>query len=275
MTTRSLLRQDLAGAAAIADRDWRLFLSYRMELLMTVASAAAMVIGLSFMDRVVGESPAMGPYAGSYFEFAIIGIVFIALVDVGLDTFGGSLSAEQRAGTLEMLLVSPTRLPALLAGMLLFPLSSVIVSLGVYLATAVLFLGARFEPAGILSALLVLSLTLVAFSGVGAMSAAVIIITKRGDPIGAVAAQAATVLGGALFPVSVLPEWLAFIARLFPPYHGLAAMRAVLIEGASMADIGSELLILTVFALALLPAGLWMLSRALRLARQLGTLSTY
>jgi ABC-2 type transport system permease protein len=269
------VRADLAAVRVIAERDWRLFVSYRLQLIMRVVSGVFVVIGLFFMGRLVATSAALGPYSGRYFEFALVGVVFLALVNVGLRTFSATIANEQRVGTLEMLLVSPVRLPTLLAGIYVFPLASVGLNMAVYLATAILLLGARFELHGVPAALVVLLLTLVIFGAVGAISAAVIVITKRGDPVAALGAQAAMLLGGAVFPITVMPDWLQAVARLMPPYYALEGARAALILGAGFAEVWRELAVLAGFAVVLVPVGLWLFARALRQARVLGTLGNY
>lgn len=269
------LASELATIRIIAERDWKLFVSYRLQLIMRAFSGVFVVVGLFFMSRLVADAAALGPYSGRYLEFALVGVVFLALVNVGLKTFSGTISNEQRSGTLEILLANPVRLPTLLTGMYVFPLTNVVLNMTVYLGTAVLFLGARFDLGGALPALSVLALTLVIFGAVGAISAAVIVVTKRGDPVAALAAQTATLLGGAVFPVSVMPDWLATVARLLPPYYALEGVRKAVILGEGFDGVWTEIVVLAGFAVVLVPLGLWLFSRALRQARVMGTLGNY
>ena len=97
------LAPELARISIIAERDWRIFVSYRLQTIMRVASGISVVVALLFMGRVEAGSEALGPYSGRYFEFALIGVVFLAFVSAGLNTFAATISGEQRAGTLEIL----------------------------------------------------------------------------------------------------------------------------------------------------------------------------
>jgi ABC-2 type transport system permease protein len=269
------IAREFARVRVIAERDWKLFVSYRLQMIMRAVSGVFVVVGLFFMGRLVGDSAALGPYSGRYLEFALVGVVFLAFVNVGLRTFSGTISNEQRAGTLEILLANPVRLPTLLTGMYVFPLAQVGLNMAVYITTAGALLGARFAVGGVPAAFVILLLTLVIFGAAGAISAAVIVITKRGDPVAALVAQMATLLGGAVFPVSVMPDWLAAVARLLPPYYALEGVRSAVILGEGFADVWTEIVILGGFAIVLVPLGLWLFSRALRQARIMGTLGNY
>jgi ABC-2 type transport system permease protein len=263
------------SVAALVRRDAQIFFSYRLQVVMRLVSALFLVVGLFFMDRTVGDAPALGAYGGRYFEFALIGFVLLYFVEVGLGAFTDSLAREQQTGTLEVLLSTPNRLATVLGGLLVFPVLNVTAMVGIYLVSSVVLLDARFAVGGILPGLVVLALTLACFTGIGAMSGGLSILVKRGDPIGAIVAQATTLLGGALFPTTVLPSWLQTLAVAFPPYHALVALRATFIEGASLLDVLPQVLILAAFASVLLTCGLWVFGRASRYARVLGTLGNY
>jgi ABC-2 type transport system permease protein len=76
-----------------------------------------------------------------------------------------------------------------------------------------------------------------------------------------------------LFPVSILPDWLQFIASINPITYALEAMRAVLLDGASLSAISRPLLVLLVFAAILLPASMASFAWALRRTKTTGTLT--
>jgi len=119
----------------------------------------------------------------------------------------------------------------------------------------------------------VLAATLLAFSGLGVLSAAYLLLFKRGNPAKWFLLGISSVVGGMLFPVSILPDWLQFIAKLNPITYALDAMRAVLLDGASLWAISRPLLLLLVFAVILLPASMAVFSWALRRTKATGTLT--
>jgi ABC-2 type transport system permease protein len=76
-----------------------------------------------------------------------------------------------------------------------------------------------------------------------------------------------------LFPVSILPDWLQFIAKLNPITYALDGMRGALLDGASVTAIARSLLVLLLFGAILLPASMVAFSWALRRTKITGTLT--
>ena len=74
---------------------------------------------------------------------------------------------------------------------------------------------------------------------------------------------------------AIQPDLVRDLAQLIPITHSLEGMRLALLEGASFRAVSHELLILTAFAIVLLPASLLFFSWTLRRARIDGTLSFY
>lgn len=260
---------------AIARSDARITLSYRLQVLMSVGSVLVLLTGLYYVSQLVGVAADLGPYRGRYFEFALVGFLLITFVTVSLGAFSQRIAAEQRAGTLEVLLATATPLTTLLPGMFLVPLLRTAVSSGVYVGVATAVFGARFGAGGVAPALVVLALTVAVFYAVGLLGAAVIVVAKRGDVIGAVVGQATTFLAGAVFPVAMLPEAAQALVRLFPAYYALNGLRQALILDGGWAAVADEVAVLSAFAAGLLPLATWCFARALRLARTLGTLGNY
>ena len=83
---------------------------------------------------------------------------------------------------------------------------------------------------------------------------------------------AMTILGGALFPISVLPDWLEWLGRAMPIRFAFDGVRAALFEGQAWAH---DALALLAFGAALAPIALGAFALALRRAKKAGTISEY
>jgi ABC-2 type transport system permease protein len=116
-------------------------------------------------------------------------------------------------------------------------------------------------------------LSLLAFSGLGILSASYLLLFKRGNPAKWFFLGISSVAGGMLFPVSILPDWLQFVARLNPVTHALEAMRASLLGGATIAALWRPLGVLLPFAAVLLPLSMSIFAWSLRRTKITGTLS--
>jgi len=109
----------------------------------------------------------------------------------------------------------------------------------------------------------------------GMLSASFMMTVKRGDPVNFLINATATLFGGVYFPVEVLPDSLRIVSRALPITYSLDAMRKVLLVRAGVSDVTTELVVLTAFAVLLLPIGLLVFRHALRQARRDGTLGQF
>jgi ABC-2 type transport system permease protein len=228
-----------------------------------------------FISRLVGTPAELAPYRGGYFDFAVVGLVVTSFSLLGLSTFNRKIVDEQRNGTFEILLASPTRLGQLLLGSLLVPLALTTLDLVIYMGVGIGLLGSGLQVTRILLALPLLGLTLAIYSAFGILSAAFILLTKRGDPFSSLFIQLSNLLAGALFPIILLPGPLQVLARFIPTYWGLQGIRGALLTSVPPAALIEELAALLVFNALLLPLSLWAFGRAVRFCRVAGTLADY
>jgi ABC-2 type transport system permease protein len=57
---------------------------------------------------------------------------------------------------------------------------------------------------------------------------------------------------GMLFPVSTLPEWLQWIAKFLPLTYGIEGIKAMMVDGKSLLDIGKDIWALLGYAVVLM-----------------------
>ena len=103
------------------------------------------------------------------------------------------------------------------------------------------------------------------------ISTSYLLLFKRGNPARWLIAGASGLLGGMMYPVSVLPLPLQWMARLLPVTFSLEGMRQALLAGASLAQLRPGALLL--FAVILLPLSSALFVWALRRAKITGTLT--
>jgi ABC-2 type transport system permease protein len=273
MTLRS--HSVLGEARAVARRDLSIQLTYHFQLFLQLAQVLFLTMTLYFVSKLVHDPGDLRRYGGHYFEFAVIGMMVMAFVGVGLASFSRSISDEQRAGTLEMLLSSPASLGGLMAGSFAVPAVMAIIEIVVLFGSSVLLFGAHFRLVGILPALPLLALTVATLCALGIFSAAFVLLTKRGDPFTLFAAQITTFLAGAVFPTTLLPGPARALTHLVPTYYSLEGLRAALLTGGAAGELVRDTVVLAAFAVGLLAASMWAFSRSIAVARVTGTLGNY
>lgn len=256
-------------------RDLLIARSYRSPFFMEIVQALFGTALFYYVARFV-DSPQLRqtlPQTGGYFAFALVGFVFLDYLNAALDTFDRSLEEARDSGTLEHLLVTQTSLPAMLAGSALYPFAATTLRIAVYIAWGALFFGFPLHSANWLAVVLVLVVSLLAFSGLGIFSASYLLLFKRGNPAKWLLLGISSIAGGMLFPVSILPDWLQFLARLNPITYALDAMRAALLGSVRLRDLFPPLGVLLLFASFLLPLSMLSFAAALRRTKSTGTLA--
>lgn len=263
-------------AQATFIRDMWMATSYRIGFLLMMGGSILNIVGVFFLSQALGGSLAapVERYGGSYFGFAVVGVAFSSFMAVGLTGVSSRIREGQLMGTLELMLLSPNRLGVLLFSSSLWSHTQALVTLVVYLLTGVA-LGLDVGRANVPMAALSLVLAVVSFNALGLLAASIVIVIKQGNPVGMIVGMASVLLGGVLYPTSVLPGWLQVAGQFLPLTHALELMRRSVLRGEGLETLWPSLLSLAALTAVLLPAGLWACNRAVRLAQTDGTLSQY
>jgi ABC-2 type transport system permease protein len=256
-------------------RDLRIAATYRSPFVLEIIQALFGASLMYYVARFV-DSPQLReslPQGKTYFAYSLVGFVFFDYLNEALETFDRSLSEARDMRTLEPLLVTQASLPVILAGSAVYPFVATTLRVAVYLLWGSMLFGFPLADANWFAVLAVLIATLLAFCGLGIFSTAYLLLFKRGNPFKWFIIGLSGVVGGMLFPVTILPQWLQIVARLNPVTYALDAMRGALLDGDSIVTIARPLLILLLFALVLLPLSMLTFRWALRRTKTTGTLS--
>ena len=255
-------------------RDLSIARTYRTVFVLEAVEALFGVAMFFYAAKFV-DSPQLQhalPQGGSYFAFSLVGFVFLDYLNAAMDTFDRSLEEARDTGTLEHLLVTQTSLPIILIGSAIYPFVATTLRIAVYISWGALLFRFPLRDANLLAVAAVLLATLLAFSGLGILSASYLLLFKRGNPAKWFLLGVSSVAGGMLFPVTVLPDWLQLVARLNPVTYALDAMRAALLGGANLHAVLQPLMVLFLFAAVLLPLSIFVFASALRRTKTTGTL---
>lgn len=262
---------------AFLKRDWLIESSYRVSMILQIATIFITVGVYFFIAKLLGTAatPYLASYGGNYFAFVLIGVAFSGYFGVGLSSFASNLRLAQTTGTLEAMLSTPTSLSTIILSSSLWNYLFTTFQALVYLSIGGLFLDLDLSRGNYPAALVILLLTIIVFSSVGVLSASFIMVLKRGDPITWLFGAVSGLLGGVYYPLEILPDWMQRLAHLLPITYALQAMRQALLQGASFDALLPDILALSAFAVLLLPASLWAFRYAVFRAKIDGSLSHY
>lgn len=256
-------------------RDFAIARGYRGALVLEALEAFFGVATFYYLSRFV-ESPELAsalPRGSNYFAFALVGFAFFDYLSVSIDAFEASLEEARQNRTLEALLVTQTPLTLILAGSALYPFFALALRTCIYLAWGALLFGFRAQSANWGGAVAVLFASVLAFVGLGILSASYQILFKRGNPAKWVVLGISGLVGGMMYPIAVLPRPLQLLARLVPVTYSLEGMRAALLGGSGWRALLTPLLALLAFAVVLIPLSFAVFSWALRRTKVTGTLT--
>jgi ABC-2 type transport system permease protein len=268
---------ELAKLPAFIRRDLRIALSYRMAAFSGLLAACVQALVFSFIGKLVDPSrlPSFGGTHATYLEFVTIGIGLNMVVLLMVHQLATAIRTEQMIGTLESLLVTPTKAVTIQIGSAAFELLYIPLRMGLFVALIAILFGLNFHASGIVPSIGLMLAFLPFLWGLGLVSGGAILTFRRGA--GAVA-TGGTVLGlasGAFFPLALLPQWLQTVAAANPLAIAIHGLRETLIGGTGWASIGSDLITLLPWSIAAMTAGIIAFRAALARERRNGTLGMY
>ncbi len=270
----SPLCTELRRIQAYVRKEWLLQLSYGFSLVFAIFGTFTTLATYFFIDRLFGRqiTPELAPFGVPYFGYALVGNAFLAYVGTAIGGLSGRVSAEQSLGTLEVLLGTPTRLWVLILAIAVWNTIYASAEVALFFLVGGVGFGVDFSRINWPALGAVLSLVILVFNSLGLAEAGCLVLFKRGAVGAWVLNGISALLGGVFFPVTVLPDWLQWVAELNPVTHAVRSLQLGIFQGASVTGLGRELAVLTLFAVLLMPLALGTWRWALRRARLEGSL---
>ncbi|MEM2088787.1 MAG: ABC transporter permease, partial [Thermoproteota archaeon] len=217
----------------------------------------------------------------SYLAFSLVGVATSNYLWACLTRLSHSIQHEIRGGTLETIAVTPVNMLVFFIGLTARGyLVSLIYLVGVFLV-GIYGLGANLSlnPQSLSAFLIIFILMLISNQAIGLIAAGIIMVFKRGDPLVFILAALNEFLAGVLYPLQMLEKFpvIKTLSMIFPYTYALDGMRRTLIMGSSVfdANVLTDIMILIVFSMILIPVGLKVLGWGYRRIRREGTTSSY
>ncbi|MFP3401477.1 MAG: ABC transporter permease [Nitrososphaeria archaeon] len=255
-------------------RGFKVWISYRTQAALTMLSWVLPVFTYYFTGTALGNKLVSGLGTGNYTSFMVIGLAFQGYVSSTIATVSQRLRNEQLYGTLEYYVLSPSGILGFLVYSSIWGFALNSINAAVILAVGAA-LGVRFSPSGVLVSSVILALLLLSTFGIAAMSGAVVMVTKQGNPISFFFSTFTTLMGGVVFPVTILPPYLRYVSYAIPLTWALEGLRGALLYGEGIAQLLPVVAVLAAFAGVTVPLGLFSYRAAFDRARRDGTLSQY
>lgn len=252
--------------------------SWRAMLLERLGQGGVLgYLGLWIVPPVFGLSIAALIYGDAQPElrhYVVVALAANTFVFNAIYFIGEILDRERVKGTLVGLFLTPCPRLSWLSGFALTGLVETTLAAATGLAFGRFVLGVRFNPhwpALLLSAVLFLA----ALWGLGLIFSALGLYLKRANPLSNLVSPFLVLLGGAYYPVALLPDPLRWAAHALPLGYGTRALADAALNGAGIRDLAPQLLPLAGFAIVLPIAGVRAFAWLERLVRVRGELDLY
>ena len=204
--------------------------------------------------------------------FLLVGVFGMALWSTSIWTSGYAVEWERSQGTINSLFLTPANRTAVVWGygfgaMLLWVIPTTLVLMLLTIAVGTTF--NVTDPLAVLAA----GLALVgAAQAMGYLLAGLFVLTRRANMFANFVQSPIYLLSGMVVPLDQLPDWLRWFSYGFPFSYGMTALRAALLDGASLNAIGAELALCVATSAIAIIGGAVLLRRVEEVAKRGGQL---
>jgi len=203
----------------------------------------------------------------------LIGAVVWAYLGILFEFLTETVAWERWEGTIEYTFMAPLSRSMHLAGQGVFAVLYGLARAVLLFVVVAFFFDLALPDADFLAALVVLVVASISFIGIGTMTAVLPLISpEKGMQLGFVAQGMLLVVSGVYYPVSVLPTWMEWIAKISPATYALDGIREAILEGQGLSTMWDEIWPLLVIGAASIPLGLWVFGRGEQYAKRHGKL---
>jgi ABC-2 type transport system permease protein len=203
----------------------------------------------------------------------LIGAVIWSYLGIVFEILTETVAWERWEGTIEYTFMAPLSRAVHLLGMGAFAVLYGVIRTALLFAVVALFFGLDFPAADFGAALALLAVASVSFVGIGMVTAVLPLISpEKGAQLGFIAQGMLLVVSGVYYPVEVMPGWMEAVAAISPATYALEGIRAAILDGAGLGDLGGDLWPLAVLGVASIPLGLAVFRTGERYAKRHGKL---
>jgi ABC-2 type transport system permease protein len=204
----------------------------------------------------------------------LIGAVVWAYLGIIFEFLTETVAWERWEGTIEYTFMAPLSRAMHLFGQGIFAiLYGLIRALLLYAVCAFAFFDLTVPNADYFAAFVILVLSSISFIGIGMMVSVLPLISpEKGTQLGFVAQGTLLVVSGVYYPVSVLPEWMQWLAKFSPATYALDGIRAAILDGAALSSLWGDIWPILLIGAVSIPLGLWTFHRGEIYAKRHGKL---
>ena len=265
-----MIRQELIGLGGVVERNWYLVKRYAWWELTFFFWTVANTMTIVFIAKGV-ESTGVKINVNELTTVLLIGAVVWAYLGIIFEVITETVAWERWEGTIEYTFMAPLSRLVHLFGQGAFAVLYGLIRATILFFAVAAFIGIHAPLANYPAALGLLALASLSFIGVGIMTSVLPLISpEKGAQLGFVCQGVMLVVSGVYYPVSVMPEWMQWIAKFSPATYALRGCRHSIILGTGM--VWADVWPLLIIAVLATPIGLAVFKVGERHAKKHGKL---
>jgi len=266
------LRHEFIGLYGMVERNWYLVKRYAWWEIAFFFWTAANTLTIVFIAKGV-EATGGDVDINRLTTILLIGAVIWSYLGIVFELLIETIAWERWEGTIEYTFMAPLTRAVHLLGTGIFAIFYGLVRATIVFITIAAFFGLHMPNANFVSALLLIAIASVSFVGIGMMTAVLPLISpEKGTQFGYVAQGLMLVVSGVYYPVSVLPEFMQWIATISPATYALRGMRAAILDGAGVGAVWGDIWPMIIIGVVSVPLGIWVFRRGELHAKKHGKL---
>jgi ABC-2 type transport system permease protein len=207
------------------------------------------------------SSTGIVPGQPNYFQFVAPGIMAMVMMMSLMTGLPHAISYEREVGTLDGMLVAPVHRISVIGGKVIAQTTRGMIQGVIILALAVILFGVVINGSVALVIGLML-LSVFSFVGLGILITSFASTEETANMVMMSFLFPMMFLSGVFFPLQQMPQFMQIIARFLPLTYAVTALRRVVVLGAGVPSIATDIVILFGFGIVLLSVALVMFERA-------------
>jgi ABC-2 type transport system permease protein len=203
------------------------------------------VLWLLIFGQVLSRVRAIPTGNVSYLDFMTPGILAQSVLFISI-FYGIAIIWERDLGIVHKFLASPTPRGALVLGKSISAgIRALSQALIIYVLALILGVKVNWNPASLLGVLAAVMIGAALFSTFSLIIACIVKTRERFMGIGQVMTMPLFFASNAIYPISMMPDWLQVISRVNPLTYEVDALRALMLaDGTSLYGVGMDFLVL-------------------------------
>jgi ABC-2 type transport system permease protein len=247
------LTQTIKKSYVLAEMETRKLLHDPTEL---ISRAIQPILWLGIFGEAMSKVRAIQTEGLTYLQFITPGILTQSVVFVAI-FYGLYVIMDRDTGILQKLLVTPTPRLALVWGkMISAGIRGLSQALIVFLFAIILGIQLNITFLSILGVIIIVMLGAGFFTGLSMIIASIVKTRERFMGIGQVITLPLFFASNAIYPISIMPEWLQTVAKLNPLSYMVDGLRALMLSGTTT-GVGFDIGILVVVTLFMSVLSAW------------------